>query len=76
MGHQSSLFSFQVMRFMHLQKLAERARLEHGRRGRDPYAFFTALIARKRSADGVGLEVPGHERLDFRYGPALSDAVQ
>jgi len=31
-------------------------------------------VLRKRLADGVGLEVPGHKRLDFRYRPALSDA--
>lgn len=30
----------------------------------------------KRSADGVGPEVPGHEGFDFRRGPALSDAGQ
>lgn len=35
-----------------------------------------AAIRGERSADGVGLEVPGHECLDFRYGPALSDAGQ
>lgn len=31
---------------------------------------------RKRSADGVRLEVPWHKRLDIRYRPALSDAGQ
>ena len=30
----------------------------------------------KRSADGVGPEVPGHEGFDVRRGPALSDAGQ
>lgn len=33
-------------------------------------------MERKRSADGVRLEVPGHKRLDIRYRPALSDAGQ
>lgn len=33
-------------------------------------------IIRKRSADGVWPEVPGHKRLDFGYRPALSDAGQ
>ena len=31
---------------------------------------------RKRLAEGVGLEVPGHKRLDFRDRPALSNAGQ
>jgi len=35
-----------------------------------------SVIPRKRLADGVGLEVPGHERLDFRYRPALCNAGQ
>ena len=35
-----------------------------------------AAFDRKRSADGVRLEVPGHKRLDIRYRPALSDAGQ
>ena len=35
-----------------------------------------SLFERKRSADGVRLEVPWHKRLDIRYRPALSDAGQ
>nr|CAD7047226.1 IS66 family insertion sequence hypothetical protein [Rhizobium sp. P007] len=42
------------------------------RKGHDGLA---ALVS-KRLAEGVGLEVPGHKRLDFRDRPALSNAGQ
>ena len=35
-----------------------------------------AGIHSKRSADAVGLEVPGHEGVDFGCGPAFGDAGQ
>ncbi len=41
-----------------------------------PYSPDLNPIERKRLAEGVGLEVPGHKRLDFRDRPALSNAGQ
>lgn len=58
-----------------IQRLMKQEQLVVARPRRRRFGSYLGEISRKRSADGVGLEVPWHQGFDVGGRPALSDAA-